>query len=73
MIHGRLRLPLAGDQGHVPMRLKAKNKTFLRRENQHQVGGAACLPLVGPNHPKITRKETLLPPTSPPVFRLILR
>jgi hypothetical protein len=27
--------------------LKAKNKTFLRRQNQDHVGGSARLPLVG--------------------------
>ena len=74
MIRCRPRLPLVGDQVHALMgRGKAKTKTFLRRENQDQAGGSARLPLVGPERSKITRKETLLPPTSLPVFRLILR
>jgi hypothetical protein len=57
MISCRPRLPLVGDPVPALMgRVKAKNKTFLRRENQDQVGGSARLPLVGPerskNHPK---------------------
>jgi hypothetical protein len=41
MIRSRPLLPLV-------RRAKPKTKTFLRRETQNQVGGSACLPLVGP-------------------------
>jgi hypothetical protein len=73
MIPCRPRLPLVGDQMHVPMAGKAKTKTFLRRQNQDQVWGSQRLPWSAPNHSKITRKETLLPSASLPIFRLILR
>jgi hypothetical protein len=58
---------------HALMRRTAKTKTFLRRESQDQVGGSACLPLVGPERSKNHQKGDLLPPTPLPVFRLILR
>ncbi len=66
MIFCRPRLPLVGDQMHALMgRVKAKTKTFLRRENQDQDGGSARLPLVGPerskNHQKGDPTPALLP------------
>ena len=69
MIHCRLRLPLAGDQVYALMRLKAKNKTFLRRENQHRVGGAARLPLVGPEPSKNHKKGDPTPDHLPAGFQ----
>jgi hypothetical protein len=69
MIHGRPRLPLVGEQVHALMRLKAKNKTFLRRENQQQVGGVACLPLVGPEPSKNHKKGDPTPAHLPAGFQ----
>jgi hypothetical protein len=74
MIRSHPRLPLVGDQVHARLgRGKAKTKTFLRRENHERFGGSARLRWSAPNDLKITRKETLLPSSALPTFRLILR
>ena len=62
MIFCRPRLPLVGDQMHaLTGRVKAKTKTFLRRENQDQDVGSARLPLVGPERSKNHQKGDLTP------------
>ncbi len=74
MIRCRPRLPLDGESVHAPIwRAKPKTKTFLRRENQNQLGSSKCPRWPAPNDSKITRKEPLLPPNPLPTFRLILR
>jgi hypothetical protein len=69
MTRCRPRLPLVGDQVHTLRRPKAKNKTFLRRENQDQVGASACLPLVGPEGSKNHKKGDPTPAHLPAGFQ----
>jgi hypothetical protein len=64
------RLPLVGDPMHALMgRVKAKTKTFLRRETQDQVGAPTCLPLVGPERSQIHQKGTPIPAHLPAGFQ----
>src|SRR5207253_430359 len=70
IIRCRPRLPLVGDQVHTLMeRGKAKTKTFLRREKQDPAEAQHASRWSAPNDPKITRKESPLPPTSLPDFQ----
>jgi hypothetical protein len=64
------RLPLVGDPMHALMRrVKAKTKTFLRRENQDQVGASARLPLVGSERSQNHQKGTPIPAHLPAGFQ----
>ena len=70
MIRWRPRLPLAGDQMHALMRgVKAKTKTFLRRETQDQVRGSVRLPLVSHERSKNQQKRRPAPAYLPAGFQ----
>jgi len=70
MIRCRPRLPLDGESVHAPIgRAKPKTKTFLRRENQNQLGSSGCLPLVGPERFKNHQKGASTPAQPPADFQ----
>lgn len=70
MIGGRPLLPPVGDPLHALMRsAKAKNKTFLRRQTQDQVGASERLPSAGPESSKNRKKGDPTPAYFPARFQ----
>ena len=72
MIGYRPRLPLGGDPTHAALG-RAKPKPSQEGKTKTRLGAQRASRWSAPNDPILSRKETLLPTTSLPIFRLILR